>query len=66
MIFGRDGFQSMVLDASECINMYVELIYGPKLTQLFLINPGCLCFEESSLFVKIRYNQTMKDKLFMN
>lgn len=42
----------------------IELICGPKLTQLFLINPGCLCFEASSLYVKIRYNQTLKDKLF--
>ena len=43
---------------------HVELICGPKLTQLFLINPGCLCFEASSLYVKIKYNQTLKDKLF--
>ena len=24
-VFGRDGFRSMVLDASECINMYCNI-----------------------------------------
>ena len=57
----RGNLQDRQRQAQEGI---VELICLPKLTQLFLINPVCLCFEASSLYVKIRYNQTLKDKLF--